>query len=456
MTTSRLALAYAGLLAAALCSCAGPPAAFEHPPLSAEALRSHVEVLAADDMQGREVGSAAAMRSAEYIAAVLGEAGWAPAGNEGTYLQNIGMAGFERDGALQALFEGPDGALLKADHGAELRWLRGPPVHVTLDLVLVKGPEDIPSTPDPHDALVLLADGRTAMSWLDEDRGQGWGALLIMGPSTEGMPTPPPKLLLGATNDPVLLMTRGSLPAALAAGRFDTLHLSLDSEEPVLAVNVVGLLPGTGPSDEVIILSAHYDHLGLADAGADRVFNGADDDASGVAMVLELARALAAGRPPYRTVMAVLVTGEEKGLLGSRAYVAGAPVPIEYTVAALNFEMVGRPDESLGGRGRLWLSGWERTTLGAELEAAGLPVFADPYPGQNFFLRSDNISFARVGIPAQTLSSFALHSDYHRVSDEVGTLDFDHMALAGEAALAVVDGLVTGALTPTWLPGGEP
>jgi hypothetical protein len=444
------------LLAASIASCSGPPAAFDHSPLSAEAFRAHVEVLAADDMAGREVGTTGALRAADYIAAVLDEAGWAAAGNEGTFLQNIGMAGFKRKGSLRAEFEGADGTLLETRHGVQLHWLRGPPTHATLSLVFASTAEEVPAFADPRAGLVLLTDGQTGMGWLGPSRGQGWGAVIILGPSTEGTPRDPPDNLLGATNDPVLLMARGELVAGLQAGAYHTLHLMQDSEKPVLAVNVVGLLPGSGPQDEVIILTAHYDHIGMADEGADRIYNGADDDASGVAMVLELARALADGPAPHRTVMAVLVTGEERGLLGSRAYVEGAPVPIEYTVANLNFEMVGRPDESVGGRGRLWLTGWERTTLGPELEAVGLPVFPDPYPDQQFFMRSDNISFAREGIPAQSLSSFGLHEDYHRVSDEAHTLDYDHMGLAGEAALAVVRGLAGGALTPRWQPGGQP
>ena len=458
MTATRLAVLVPALaLSLSLAGCSSPPSAFDHAPLSADALKYHVSVLAADDMQGRETGSAGALRAAAYIGSVLERAGWARAGQDGGYLQGIGMAGWRTKGELTATFEGPGGAQFDARHGVDLRWLRGPPRQATLDLVPVDSLEALPAQPDAQSALLLLTDGRTAMEWLGPSRGQGWGALVIMGPSSAGEPQPRPDSLLGASDDPVLLMARGPLVQRLRDGAFDVLHLVLESEPPVLAANVVGLLPGTSRPDEVIVLSAHYDHIGLAEDGEDRVFNGADDDASGVAVVLELARALAAnGRRPERTIVALLVTGEERGLLGSRAYVQAAPVPLAYTVADLNFEMLGRPDPLLGGAGQLWLTGWERTDLGPALEAAGLPVVADPRPQQNYFGRSDNISFAREGIPAQTLSSFGEHADYHQVSDEIDTLDYEHLERAAAVAWAITRQLANGALTPHWLPDGRP
>ena len=123
-------------------------------------------------------------------------------------------------------------------------------------------------------------------------------------------------------------------------------------------------------------------------------------------------------------------------------------------VADLQVEMVGRPD-TLVGAGKLWLTGFERSTMGEELSSAGLPVVADPRPEFNFFERSDNIVFALRGIPAHTLSSYGMHSDYHQPSDEVERIDFDHLAwaaeLVGRAARVVADGP-----RPTWHPGGQP
>jgi Zn-dependent M28 family amino/carboxypeptidase len=115
--------------------------------------------------------------------------------------------------------------------------------------------------------------------------------------------------------------------------------------------------------------------------------------------VLEIARALSRGERPRRTVLFVATTGEEVGLLGTRWYIAHPARPIDRTVANIEIEMIGRPDSLAGGAGRAWLTGFERSTMGERLARAGVPLVADPRPDQNFFERSDNIAFARLGIP---------------------------------------------------------
>ena len=140
---------------------------------------------------------------------------------------------------------------------------------------------------------------------------------------------------------------------------------------------------------------------------------------------LGIAASLRAGSPPKRTVLFAAFTGEEMGLLGTRWYIARPTYPIERTVANLQIEMIGRPDSLAGGAGKGWLTGYERSTMGDILRASGSPIVPDPRPSQNFFMRSDNIAFARLGIPAHTLSSFNLHRDYHRPSDEAEAADED-------------------------------
>jgi Peptidase family M28 len=224
----------------------------------------------------------------------------------------------------------------------------------------------------------------------------------------------------------------------------------------VVDYNLVGLIPGSDPDlrNEAIVLGAHFDHIGVGKPVAgDSINNGADDDASGVATVLAAARTLKAA-PPKRTVVILLTSGEESGVLGTQWYLERPAVPLSNTVADLQVEMVGRPD-TLVGAGMLWLTGFERSTMGDELREAGLPVVADPRPEFNFFERSDNIVFALRGIPAHTLSSYGMHSDYHRPSDEVERIDFDHLAraavLVSRAARVVADGP-----RPSWHPGGQP
>jgi hypothetical protein len=223
-------------------------------------------------------------------------------------------------------------------------------------------------------------------------------------------------------------------------------------------VNVVGMVRGANPElrDEAIIVGAHYDHVGVGRAvGGDSIYNGADDDASGVVTVLEVARALASGPPPARTVIFLLTTGEEVGLLGTRWYIQDPVVPLERTVADLQVEMVGRPDPAAGGAGSAWLTGYARSTIGRDLAAAGIPIIDDPRPDQGFFQRSDNIAYACVGIPAHTLSSFGLHADYHTPDDEVERIDMEHLTSVVEAAVGAVRTLADGQ-RPAWLPGGDP
>ncbi len=223
------------------------------------------------------------------------------------------------------------------------------------------------------------------------------------------------------------------------------------------AVNVIGILRGTDPRarDSAVVMAAHYDHLGVGrPVAGDSIYNGADDDASGVVAVLATARQLA-GSAPRRSIVFLLTTGEEVGLLGTRRYLEAPVVPLDRTVAELEVEMIGRPDSLAGGPGHAWLTGYERSTMGDMLKAAGSPVVPDPRPAQQFFVRSDNIAFARRGIPAHTLSSFNLHADYHRPSDEAERVDITHMTAVITAAAAAVRELANGPV-PVWKPGGRP
>jgi hypothetical protein len=224
------------------------------------------------------------------------------------------------------------------------------------------------------------------------------------------------------------------------------------------AVNVIGILRGSDPvlRDSVILVDAHYDHLGIGPAvNGDSIYNGADDDASGVVAELEIAKALAAGPAPKRTVIFAATTGEEVGLLGTRWYLEHPVAPLSHMTANLEIEMIGRPDSLSGGAGRAWLTGFERSTMGSMFAAAGLPIGPDRRLDQQFFTRSDNIAFARAGIPAHTLSTFNLHSDYHRPSDDASRVDFAHMTAVIRAAAEATRLLADGP-APQWNPGGRP
>jgi Zn-dependent M28 family amino/carboxypeptidase len=121
----------------------------------------------------------------------------------------------------------------------------------------------------------------------------------------------------------------------------------------------------------------------------------------------------------------------------------------------INFEMLGRSDPLAGGSGKLWLTGWEETTLGPQWAALGIALVQDPRPEQNFYRRSDNYAFVERGVMGQTLSSYNMHKDYHTVDDEVDRIEWEHLhksALAGQAGLRA---LFDGEVTPAWVPKPE-
>ncbi|MCB1025518.1 MAG: M20/M25/M40 family metallo-hydrolase [Acidobacteria bacterium] len=223
--------------------------------------------------------------------------------------------------------------------------------------------------------------------------------------------------------------------------------------------NAAGMIKGTDPklSSEVILLSAHMDHLGVREnaPGDDKIFNGADDDASGCAAVIELARIIASGKRPKRTVYFVFFGSEEAGGYGARYFVSNLPFPKDKLVANLQFEMIGRPDDKVAAD-QLWLTGYDRSNLGAELAKQGAKLVNDPHPEQNFFQRSDNYTLAREGVIAHTVSSYGLHTDYHHASDEIKTINFEHMTRSINSMVAPIEWLINSNFKPTWYEGKRP
>jgi hypothetical protein len=222
--------------------------------------------------------------------------------------------------------------------------------------------------------------------------------------------------------------------------------------------NVVGRLRGSDPKlrNSAVLFSAHLDHLGIGQpVNGDSIYNGADDDASGVAAVLEMARVLGAGPRPKRTVIFALFGSEETGALGSGHFSEHPPLPLEKIAADLEVEMIGRPDPMVSDD-KLWLTGWERSNLGPVLVAHGAHLVPDPRPEQNFFARSDNFGLAKKGVVAHTASSFGLHSDYHEPSDDLAHIDFKHLNAAIRSLLAPIEWLVNSGFEPRWSQGGQP
>ena len=222
--------------------------------------------------------------------------------------------------------------------------------------------------------------------------------------------------------------------------------------------NVIGILRGShsGKDEEAILLTAHLDHLGVAaNVKGDSVYNGADDDASGTTAVLELARALTKRKRPHRTILFVLFGSEELGGFGNDYFLKHPPIPLDRIVANLEFEMIGRLDPEVPANS-VWMTGFERSNLGAELSKHGANIVADPRPKQKFFQRSDNYALAKQGVVAHTISSFGLHVDYHQPSDDLSHIDFTHMSEVISSMLKPIEWLANTHWKPAWKVGGKP
>lgn len=219
--------------------------------------------------------------------------------------------------------------------------------------------------------------------------------------------------------------------------------------------NVVGMIRGRSRPGEQVLFSAHYDHLGVGrPVGQDSIYNGANDDASGTAAVIHLARYFARMPRPERTLVFAAFTAEESGGYGSR-YFSGRMDP-DSVVAMFNIEMIGT--ESKWGTNSAFITGFERSDFGEILQEAlqgtGFTFHPDPYPAQNLFYRSDNATLAALGVPAHTLSTSKMDSEkyYHTVDDEVGTLDIANMTRIIRAIALSSRSIVGGERTPRRVP----
>src|SRR5215468_5126949 len=232
------------------------------------------------------------------------------------------------------------------------------------------------------------------------------------------------------------------------------------SDKPVVKLrNVVGLLRGSDPmlKDSYVIVSAHYDHIGIRPTGeGDRINNGANDDGSGTVSVIELASALATLKPrPKRSVVFITWFGEEKGLQGSRYYGRHPIFPLEKTVAMVNLEHLGRTDDNEGLKlNSATLTGFDFTDLGPIFRGAGektgVDVYKDKKNSDAFFSRSDNQALADAGIPAHTLCVAFIFPDYHAVGDHWEKIDYANLAKVDRMIALSLLTIANNAEAPKW------
>jgi hypothetical protein len=424
-------------------------------PITEASIRGHMEFLASDAMRGRGSGTEDEWRAAVYIGSQMRRWGIEPLGDAGGYVQKI-------ETGRQLIASAPTLTVKDArlTHGGDMLVQATGRGTATGPIVTFKGspvaagafvllPEGAPADAAPlaqAAALLLPETAQVRATWNET------GARLPAAGGGRGRG--------GTTPQARIVLSRDAFARLTALG--DGIAASFDvPTKPGYTWNAIGQLKGSDPqlATQVILLTAHLDHLGVRDTSPDpndKIYNGADDDASGSTAVLELAEAIAAGPRPKRTVMFAWFGSEEAGGFGARHFLDQPPVPLDRIAANLEFEMIANRDDKVPAH-TLWLTGYERSNLGPELARQGARIVADPHPEENFFQRSDNIQLACRGVIAQTVSSYdAKGATYHKPGDEVGKVDFAHMTDSIQSMLKPVLWLSNGSFTPTWLEGKKP
>lgn len=234
---------------------------------------------------------------------------------------------------------------------------------------------------------------------------------------------------------------------------------SAEHVAPVKVRNVIGVLRGSDPllKDSYILVTAHYDHLGIRKSlFGEKIYNGANDDASGTVSVIALAQAFAAmSERPKRSIVFMTFFGEEKGLVGSRYYGTHPIFPIEKTVAGINIEQVGRTDDSEGVQvASVAVTGFDFSEVGAIIRQAGLAsgvkVWKHPVNSDRYFGASDNQALADHGIPAHTISVAYEFPDYHGTGDHWNKIDYENMAKVNRAVAVAIATIANDAKVPQW------
>ncbi len=270
-----------------------------------------------------------------------------------------------------------------------------------------------------------------------------------------GRPTPSAQLDEAADYIREQLRTSGLGAPSAFPDHFQ--RLSCKPGHPGQSSNVLALLPGRDPAlaEQTVMITAHYDHIGTALRGQDRIFNGANDNASGTAALMVIAKVLAAA-PPRRSVLLIAFCGEEHGLIGSSYYAEHPARPLDSVVGMINLEMLGRPGDA--DPPTAWLPGMGRSDLSAWLSSAnpeGPVRFVDGYeigPQEGgAFRRSDNFPLAQQGVVAHTVAAGALDQFYHSVDDEADGLDYERMAVVVRAIARGAYWLAESPQRPQWI-----
>lgn len=443
----------------------------------AEDLENHLMVLASDAFEGRETGERGAEKAAAYIASHFNSIGIAPYDGS-TYYQPVKLIRSQITGG-QASVDGNALAFLD-----DFLFYPGLKVSALEDvpMVAVSGAEAVAST-DVKGKVVVVAGSDGLNNVREAANNNGASAVIVVSEDISTLRSRMKPWLMRkslrldreeprereGTRIPTFMVDAAATSSwwnasdvkswkkwskKLAKGKAPdavdlvaaTWNFSLDrTEEAIVGQNVLGYIPGSDSllREELIVITAHYDHVGIIDG---EIHNGADDDGSGTVSVLELAQAfqeaVKAGEGPKRSVLLMTVVGEEKGLLGSEWYTEHPIWPLEQTVANLNIDMIGRVDEAHPDDDRyVYLIGSDK--LSSELHEISENAnstytnlaldytFNAPDDPNRFYYRSDHYNFAKNNIPVIFYFS-GVHEDYHRPGDDPEKIHYDKTAEIGQ------------------------
>ena len=452
----------AALAAAMVVATYAPSSLGAQPPaVCLECIQANMLKLAGGELRGRGCGTADENAAARYIAATLKAAKIQPGLPHGEYLQAVRLE-TPAYAVPPSVTLTAGSASVKLTLGVEMV-ARDLPVALSAPLVLlnptsaiaapVGGKAVIYDAPFDPDVIGKLIDhGATlVVSSAPDVYLQHWNELIRNAPGhpiVVGAPARP------AATGGIVLVRPEVMPSLRALGEGQAqVEAPFGPPHVRTTYNVVGLLHGKSRDADrhAILLTAHYDHLGVRNGVT---YPGANDDASGTAAVLEFARIFGAGPRHARTVYFGLMGCEEEGLLGAQYFFSHPPMALTDLVANLEFEMIGVDDPARPGA--LMLTGWERTDLGPALAAHGAKVQPDGYPKEHFFQRSDNYQLALRGVVAQTVSAWPTPPTYHQPTDDLAHVDIDFMGRVIGSMIEPLNWLLDSDFQPQWLPGQRP
>ena len=426
-------------------------------------MKSKLSILASDDFQGRETGTEGQKKASKFLEDFYQKIGLqGPV--DGTYRQKFDMYQNDWSGVY---IKGKGG---KKMNGTDFIFMGNASMdkEMKLSTVFIGDASNIDGMDLKDKGVMTTASSRETFAKLAET---GAKAIFVVAENDEQFMQALPRQARfrmlsrlsyekGVQGDESIIF---NIPQSLAADLMNTStdklmaavstpsnikarSISFKVEPTVKTIsteNMVAFLEGTDLKDEILVISSHYDHIGMNEDGT-VINNGADDDGSGTTGVMEIAEAFAQaakeGNKPRRSILFINVTGEEKGLLGSQYYSEHPLFPLDKTVNDLNIDMIGRVDpehEESGNRDYVYVIGSEKLSSHlkviseyANITYTGLDLdyrFDDPNDRNRFYYRSDHYNFAKKGIPIIFYFN-GVHADYHRPTDTVDKIAFDVMA----------------------------